>query len=67
MLLSVVSPWNVRVLESYFDGSKLVVRKTRSYDMSKEYDWTIERLWRLWHGGCIGNTTTLPEKPMTGQ
>lgn len=50
----------VRVLESYFDGKNLVVRRSKLYDM-KEYDATTMDLmlrWLLGYG--VGETKKLP-------
>lgn len=43
MLFSVVAPWTFRVLESYFGGSKLVVRKTEPYYMRADNDSIMEK------------------------
>ncbi|PWY87804.1 hypothetical protein BO94DRAFT_565698 [Aspergillus sclerotioniger CBS 115572] len=59
MLYSLMGPHHLRVLEAYYNGVNLVVRKTKLYDM-KEYDEkTLELLTRWWLGHAVGDTTKL--------
>lgn len=54
-----MGPWHIRVLEAYFDGSKLVVRNTPLHDMRGKDAAVLENLTRWWYGHGIGNTTEL--------
>lgn len=60
MLVSVMGPWHVRVLEAYFDGSKLIVRNTPLYDLRNNGDVVLQDLCRWWYGNCVGDTKALP-------
>lgn len=51
-----MGPWHIRVLEAYFDGSKLIVRNTPLYDMRWKDAAALENLTRWWYGHGIGNT-----------
>ncbi|KAJ5183356.1 hypothetical protein N7492_000972 [Penicillium capsulatum] len=61
MISSTMGPWHLRVMEAYFDGSKLVVRNTPLYDMRdyREDEPFLHDLCRWWYGHGIGNTKVL--------
>ncbi|KAJ5585384.1 uncharacterized protein N7459_005184 [Penicillium hispanicum] len=61
MVFSTVGPWHLRILEAYFDGSKLVVRNTPLYDMRDhcEDEAFMQDICRWWYGSCIGNTNVV--------
>lgn len=56
MLYSTMGPWHIRVLEAYFDGSKLIVRNSPLFDMRGKDPAVLENLTRWWYGHGIGNT-----------
>ncbi|KAJ5573758.1 uncharacterized protein N7459_008185 [Penicillium hispanicum] len=56
LLYSTMGPWHIRVLEAYFDGSKLIVRNTPLHDMRGKDAAVLENLTRWWYGHGIGNT-----------
>lgn len=60
MLFSVTAPWHIRVLEAYFDGSKLIVRKTPFYDLRSNGREALQNLCRWWYGRGLGDTKILP-------
>lgn len=41
-----MAPWHIRVLEAYFDGNKLVVRKTPLYDMRENGETILQNIVR---------------------
>lgn len=54
-----MGPWQLRVLEAYFNGTKLVVRNTPLYDMRGKDEAVLQNLTRWWYGHGIGNTEVL--------
>ncbi|KAJ5703498.1 hypothetical protein N7493_011887 [Penicillium malachiteum] len=56
MIYSLMGPWNLRVLEAYYDSETLHVRMTKLYDMRDADDELCEVLCRLWWGPAAGNT-----------
>lgn len=57
-----MAPYYMRVLEAYFDGSKLVIRTTKLYDFSEQAraHTIMAEFCRWWYGGGIGDTKVLP-------
>ncbi|GES63202.1 dienelactone hydrolase family protein [Aspergillus terreus] len=48
MLFSIMGPFHVRVLEAYYNGDKVVVRKTKLYDLREYNPTTLDLLHRWW-------------------
>lgn len=59
-----MGPWHVRLLESYFDGDKLIVRNTDLIDLRGENNAILENLCRWWYGAGVGNTMVLPKEAL---
>ncbi|KAH8423130.1 uncharacterized protein LDX57_000886 [Aspergillus melleus] len=59
MLYSIMGPQHLRVLEAYFTGENLVIRKTKLYDMTKYDASTLDQLTRWWLGHAGGQTTVI--------
>ncbi|KAI9041454.1 uncharacterized protein KD926_006850 [Aspergillus affinis] len=59
MFYSAMGPQHIRVLEAYFNGENLVIRKTKLYDMTKYDAATLSLLTRWWMGHAGGETKTI--------
>ncbi|RAK77370.1 uncharacterized protein BO72DRAFT_527565 [Aspergillus fijiensis CBS 313.89] len=60
LLLSFLGPQHARVIEAYFDGSSVVMRPTRLFDL-REKDETLIRTFAQWFlGEPTGETRVLP-------
>ncbi|KAE8153053.1 hypothetical protein BDV25DRAFT_137294 [Aspergillus avenaceus] len=59
MVYSVMGPAHLRVLEAYYNGQHLVVRKTELYDMRDFNPALITLLTKWWLGYAVGETKTL--------
>lgn len=60
MLFSIMGPFHLRVLEAYYNGNKVVVRKTKLYDMREYNPTTLDLLHRWWLGYACGETKKIP-------
>ncbi|OGM39297.1 hypothetical protein ABOM_011967 [Aspergillus bombycis] len=56
LLYSIMGPEQIRVLEAYFNGKNLIIRKTKLYDMKQEDMATVDLLTRWWLGFAVGET-----------
>ncbi|KAB8225398.1 hypothetical protein BDV33DRAFT_198779 [Aspergillus novoparasiticus] len=64
MLYSVMGPQQLRVLEAYFNGKNLIIRKTKLYDMKQEDTTTVDLLTRWWLGFAVGETKSVKTAPL---
>ncbi|KAE8335339.1 hypothetical protein BDV24DRAFT_171433 [Aspergillus arachidicola] len=64
MLYSIMGPQQLRVLEAYFNGKNLIIRKTKLYDMKQEDTATIDLLLRWWFGFAVGETKSVKTAPL---
>lgn len=64
MMYSFMGPQQLRVLEAYFNGKNLVVRKTKLYDMAHGNTATIDLLCRWWIGFAVGDTKPIKGAPL---
>lgn len=55
-----MGPTHIRILEAYYDGKNLVIRKTKLYDMKKKTDENVELISR-WFFAYAAGETTLPK------
>ncbi|GAB1217429.1 hypothetical protein ATERTT37_006668 [Aspergillus terreus] len=62
MLFSIMGPFHLRVLEAYYNGDKVVVRKTKLYDMRGYNPTTLDLLHRWWLGYACGETKKIPSE-----
>lgn len=54
-----MGPRHLRVLEAYYDGESLIIRKTKLYDMKEYNATTVESLTRWWFGYAAGETKSI--------
>ncbi|KAB8257904.1 hypothetical protein BDV32DRAFT_126626 [Aspergillus pseudonomiae] len=64
LLYSIMGPQQIRVLEAYFDGKNLIIRKTKLYDMKQEDMETVDLLTRWWLGFAVGETKSIKTAPL---
>ncbi|KAE8311146.1 hypothetical protein BDV41DRAFT_566004 [Aspergillus transmontanensis] len=56
LVFSFMGPQRVRLVEAYFDGSSVVVRPPRLFDLRKKDEAVIKELGQWYFGEPIGNT-----------
>ncbi|PKY07513.1 hypothetical protein P168DRAFT_97567 [Aspergillus campestris IBT 28561] len=57
MVYSIMGLEHLRVLEAYYNGERLIVRKSRLYDMREYNPGQLDLLTRWWLGYAVGETT----------
>ncbi|KAL4783196.1 hypothetical protein BJX76DRAFT_330613 [Aspergillus varians] len=61
LLFSFTGVQHARVIEAYFDGTSLVVRPTKLYDLREKDALAFRTFAQYFFGKAIGLTTVLPE------
>ncbi|PIG82026.1 hypothetical protein AARAC_010261, partial [Aspergillus arachidicola] len=60
LLFSFMGPQHVRLVETYFDGSSVVARPSRPFDLRKKNEAAIKELGQWYFGKPVGNTKDCP-------
>ncbi|KAG2412941.1 hypothetical protein HFD88_010500 [Aspergillus terreus] len=60
LLFSFMGPQHARLVEAYFDGTSLVMRPTRLFDLRKKDEATLKQFGQWFFGEPTGDTKKLP-------
>lgn len=55
-----MGPQHARLVEAYFDGTSLVMRPTRLFDLRKKNEATLKQFGQWFFGEPTGDTKKLP-------